>query len=86
VTSAWNPGFEAALREAVPDLLPSTALEPSTELFALGVSSLQLVSLVVNLELAYGVEFPAEALLTANTLGDLWHHLRRLRTDRVGGA
>jgi acyl carrier protein len=84
--TGWDPSFEAALRQAVPDLPPSLALEPSLDLFALGVSSLQLVGLVVNLELIYDIEFPAEALLTANTLGDLWHYVRHRSPDRAGGA
>lgn len=54
---SWPPEFEAVVRLAA-DLSADRPLGPDDELFEMGISSVRYVSLILELEQLFGVEFP----------------------------
>jgi acyl carrier protein len=78
----WNSDFEAAMREHCPLLADGSSLDPDTPLVLLGVDSMGVIGLIVELERKLNVEIP-EDFLTPEifaTPGDLWKALE----DRFG--
>ncbi|GAA2848229.1 hypothetical protein GCM10010517_05440 [Streptosporangium fragile] len=74
MTTEWDAKFEDAVRRVVSDLPPGEPLRPDTDLRDHGLDSLLTVTLIVELENAYEVRFPDEALVpeTCRTPGVLW--------------
>lgn len=72
--------FQGLLRGHLP-YADSGDLNADDELGALGLDSMGVVRLLVDLEDAYGVELPDELLneTTFATVGSLWHTLSGLR-------
>ena len=58
------------------DLDPEDVSENAGFRDDLGVDSLDMLDLVLDLEEAYGFEIPAEDLLEIHTVGDLLDHLK----------
>lgn len=74
MTVEWDPKFEAAVRKVVSGLPPEASLLPDTDLRDHGLDSILTITLIVELENAYEVRFPDEALVpeTCHTPGILW--------------
>jgi acyl carrier protein len=66
VPSTWSPRFEQLLRARLPALAGEAALEPDHPLVALGLDSVGMLSLLVDLESEFGRTIP-EHLVTAET-------------------
>ncbi|MBE1485543.1 phosphopantetheine-binding protein [Plantactinospora soyae] len=78
---AWDPEFESELRKHVKLLLGDSPLEADASLVDLGLDSLGMVGLLVDLETLYEIEFPDSSmnLETFATAGNLWGVVSRLR-------
>ncbi|GAA0736050.1 acyl carrier protein [Dactylosporangium roseum] len=59
----WPPSFETIVRAFLPALPPTTPLLPDTPLADYGLDSLAVVGLIVEIEDAYGFEFPEETVI-----------------------
>jgi acyl carrier protein len=83
---AWDARYEELLRAHLP--YATGAFVATDALADLGLDSLGVVSLLVDIEAGYGVEFPDE-LLTAEafaTVGSLWETLSSVvEAQAVGG-
>jgi acyl carrier protein len=69
----WTPEYESVLRQHLP-LAGADPIPPAAELRDLGLDSLELVSLLLDLEESFGVTVPDELLVgpTFATAGSLW--------------
>ncbi|AYN38625.1 acyl carrier protein [Streptomyces dangxiongensis] len=72
--------FEGALRQALPFLDEETPIDADTSLTELGLDSLTLLGLVVELEDRFSVELPDEMLVMEAfaTPSTLWSSLSKL--------
>lgn len=61
-TAALRQAVRLVLREAVTLAKPPEELEDNGDLYALGLSSFDLISLLVALESRFGIEFPKEMM------------------------
>ncbi|MGW1845551.1 phosphopantetheine-binding protein [Streptomyces sp. NPDC001966] len=70
----WDDRFEQILRSNLNFLAADTPLDDDASLSDLGLDSMQTVALLVELEKAYEIAFPDEALTaeTFATAGNLW--------------
>lgn len=70
---AWTPSFETVVSSHLP-LLGEDPLSPDSSLADMGLDSLALVALLVDLESQFDVMFPDELLNqeTFKTAGSLW--------------
>ncbi len=77
----WDDAFERMVRRSVPDLPADTALRPDDDLRALGLTSMLIVALVLEIEGHYSIEFPEDQLLVevCATPGRLWSVVDDLR-------
>ncbi|MFF5980676.1 phosphopantetheine-binding protein [Streptomyces olindensis] len=88
MTVPWDKRFEDVLRANLPLLEPGTGLAPDASLAALGLDSLQTVSLLVELEETYEVVVPDDAL-NAETFASpnsLWAQISALVSTSRSGA
>ncbi|MEU0173850.1 phosphopantetheine-binding protein [Streptomyces massasporeus] len=88
MTVPWDERFEGVLRPSLPLLAPGTGLAPDASLAALGLDSLQTVSLLVELEETYEVVLPDDAL-NAETFASpssLWGQISALLPKPGSGA
>jgi acyl carrier protein len=78
----WPEEFESALRAHLPGLEPSEHLNGEIQLIKYGLDSMSTVTLLLDLESAFDVQFPDEALVpeTFETAALLWEQTRRLLT------
>ena len=76
----WDERFEAVVRANVPFLPADEPLKPSASLFDLGLDSMGTVQLLLELEEAFGVTFPDEALTPEvfASPASLWEVIRGL--------
>lgn len=80
----WSAQFEAILRQYLRHLPDDAALNANDNLVALGVDSLDMITLLVALEDAFTVVLPDE-LLTSDTFAtpqSLWSALAALVSPR----
>lgn len=80
MNNGWDERFEAMVRARLPFLAESGELAGDVDLRALGLDSLAIVELLVEIEQTYQVEFDDEDL-TAETFATpdvLWTSVRRL--------
>ena len=73
-TSPWPDQFEAVLRSYLPLLEPQAGLDTDLSLADHGLDSLATVSLLLDLEDAFGITVPDDRLVatTFATPKDLW--------------
>jgi acyl carrier protein len=77
--SEWPPEFEDLLRPHLPKVAPETPLPPDEALVTLGLDSLELVGLLVDIETTFDFSMD-EHLITAETfysVRTLWEALAR---------
>jgi acyl carrier protein len=81
----WDDRFEPLLRLHL-DLTEDSALGVDDDLFARGLDSIAIVSLVVSAEETYGIVIPDEALdrETFQTPGSLWTAISGLLAQGSG--
>ncbi|MDN0193989.1 acyl carrier protein [Streptomyces sp. S.PNR 29] len=60
--SGWPDAFERIVRAHATALTDEDALEPQAALFDLGLDSLGMISLLVDVEVEFGVTLPQDAL------------------------
>lgn len=87
MTDSWPTEFDDLLRAALPFADPGP-IDPEANLFALGLDSLRVVSLVVGVESSFGIAFPDD-LLTPDlfaTGAALWAAADSLRAASDRGA
>jgi acyl carrier protein len=80
--TVWSAEFEAVLREHLPELPAREPLETDTPLGDLGLDSLGVVGLVVDLEAAFEIALP-EGIVTPETFytaDTLWSAVETVRT------
>lgn len=79
MTNLWDSRFEDLLRQAVP-LLAAGPIDPAQDLRTAGLDSMGSVQLLLQLESAFGVLIPDEALTkeTFETPADLWRVVHSL--------
>jgi acyl carrier protein len=79
MTSALSEEFEELLRAHLPDLGADEPLEPDRPLLALGLDSVRMVSLIVDLEGFYSLTFPEDLMSgeTFHSAHTLWQALDR---------
>jgi diaminopimelate decarboxylase len=82
MASPWDPQFEALLRQSLPRLAGGE-VNPDEDLRSAGLDSMASVELLLQVESAYNVSIPDEALTqqTFATPGNLWRVVESLRTD-----
>jgi acyl carrier protein len=87
MVAAWDERFEAVVRANAPFLPPDEPLEPAHSLFDLGLDSMGTVALLLELEEAFEVTFPDEALTPEvfATPGSLWGAICALDPSRRNG-
>jgi diaminopimelate decarboxylase len=70
----WTDEFEKVVREHCRFADSGSPLDPETPLALLGVDSIEIVTLIVDLEDAFGGQLPEDMLTpeTFSTLGALW--------------
>lgn len=80
----WDDQFETMVRRSLPSLPDERPLLAGDELRALGLTSMMIVMLVLEIEGHYGVEFGDDLLLTevCATPGTLWSTLITLPGTR----
>jgi acyl carrier protein len=85
--AVWDATFEAMLRVYLP-YGGEGPLGADDVLADLGLDSMSVVSLLVDLEAGYGIEFPDELLTaeTFDTVGSLWTALSGVTGVRVDDA
>lgn len=76
----WPPAFEPLIRQRSRVLGADAPLDPDQGLTELGVDSLEVVELIVNLETEFDIEFPPELLQPEvfATPGTIWQAVRSL--------
>ncbi|MEN3610644.1 acyl carrier protein [Plantactinospora sp. ZYX-F-223] len=76
----WPPAFESLIRQRSRLLGAAAPLDPDHGLAELGVDSLEVVELIVNLEAEFDIELPPELLQPEvfATPGTIWHAVRGL--------
>lgn len=81
-TATVDPELDVVLRRHVPNLAADAPLRPDDELRTLGVDSLGMMELVLDLESAHGVVFSDDVLVpeTFVTVGALAAVVQRLRS------
>lgn len=82
--TTWPDRFETILRGHLPMLPADAPLAPDADLLALGMDSMETVSVLLELEDGFAVSFPDE-LLTRETFGTatrLWQAVDSLRASR----
>ena len=81
--NAWNPRFEETLRKHLP-LARDVKIGADSVLADLGLDSMELVSLLLDMEDAFGVTIPDELLVSATfaTAGSLWDAVSSLAGAR----
>ncbi|MEY9842592.1 acyl carrier protein [Streptacidiphilus sp. EB103A] len=81
----WTPLFEDIVRTNL-GLGPETVLSASSSLPDLGLDSRSAVNLSVDLEEAFGLLFPDDALIAATfaTVGSLWGAVLKEQATQVG--
>jgi acyl carrier protein len=81
----WDDEFERLVRAQV-TLPPEEPLPPDAELVDLGLDSMRTVTILVEVEQAYGVTFTDDLLMPATfaTARTLWTALIGLAPTRVG--
>ncbi|GAA1329915.1 phosphopantetheine-binding protein [Saccharothrix algeriensis] len=79
--SDWPEEFDELLRAYLPLLRDDAPLAQGTPLADLGLDSLSTVGLLVDVEDAFGVQFPDDALVpdTFATASSLWSAVARQR-------
>jgi nodulation protein F len=77
----WEQRFEQIIRDNVRLLTGDMPLRPDTNLVDLGLSSLGMISLMVEVEAEYAITISEDLLVldTFATPGALWTAVRRLR-------
>lgn len=80
-TVDWPEEFEKLLRNYLPLLRDDTPLAPAMSMADLGLDSMSTVGLLVDVEEAFGVQFPDDALVpeTFSTPESLWSVVTRQR-------
>jgi acyl carrier protein len=75
----WAPQFESTLRQHAP-LADDGEIAPDVILSSLGLDSLALVSLLLDMEEAFGITIPDDFLVaeTFATAGSLWSAIAKL--------
>ncbi|MFD6398984.1 phosphopantetheine-binding protein [Nocardia sp. NPDC060249] len=75
-----DQNFETILQESLQRFGLGENLDSETDLFALGLNSLDIVNLLVTLESAYAVRFPITSLdpLSFRTPASIWRVLTEL--------
>jgi acyl carrier protein len=82
----WNSRYEEVLRPHLP-YATDVSLKPTDALADLGLDSLGVVQLLMDIEGAYGVAFPDEQLTadTFATVESLWQVVSGLADEQTGG-
>ncbi|MFI0739134.1 acyl carrier protein [Streptomyces sp. NPDC021100] len=62
MSTQWDDRFEQVLRRNLPDLPAGDALLPEANLMDLGLDSMGMISLLMDLETEYGVRIPESEL------------------------
>jgi acyl carrier protein len=62
---------ESRIQSGVLEFLTSAKITRDTKIDALGIDSLEFLSMVVDLEKEFGVPFTADEVVTCETVGDL---------------
>ncbi|EMF01999.1 acyl carrier protein [Streptomyces mobaraensis NBRC 13819 = DSM 40847] len=62
MSTQWDDRFEQVLRRNLPDLPAEDALLPEADLMDLGLDSMGMISLLMDLETEYGVRIPESEL------------------------
>jgi acyl carrier protein len=85
-TTAWDSGFEDVLRPHLP-YAGGRALRPDDALADLGLDSLEVINLLLDIEGTYGLAFPDEMLTaeTFATVGSLWDAVAAVAAEQGGG-
>ena len=80
----WDPRLEAIVRANCPHLDDDTAIMPDDFLADLGLDSLAIVAIVVEIEETFEFAFPDDELSfqTFATMGSLWGAVSRLIDSR----
>lgn len=83
----WTPHFEEVLRSHLP-MAAEVSILPASELRDLGLDSMEIVGLLLDLEGAFAISFPDDLLTPATfaTAGSLWTAvaaLAALRSPRL---
>ncbi|MEU1176781.1 phosphopantetheine-binding protein [Streptomyces sp. NPDC005820] len=88
MTVPWDERFESVVRPNLPLLEPETPLAPDAAFAALGLDSMQTVSLLVEVEEAYDIVMPDEALAAETFAGplSLWRQVSALLPVPATGA
>jgi acyl carrier protein len=75
-----DPALEQVLRPHVRFLAPGTAIDPDLSIASLGVDSLDIIELVVQLEGKFDVEIPPDQVTpeTFSTPASIWRLLCQL--------
>lgn len=79
--AVWDDTFEELLRRYLPFAEPGVPIRPTAELVSLGADSVVLLTLMMSVENAYQIEFPADQLNEAvfRTPGSIWAATTALR-------
>lgn len=82
----WDEQFESTVRTHLRYLRPETPLDAEARLVDLGLDSVQMISLLLILEEAFGVTIPDEALTQEmfSTPTTLWRVIAELREKTAG--
>lgn len=84
MSDAIKDAVIASLRQYLSAEHNEAVLAPDTPLGTLGINSLQLVELVYELEVRFGLQVDEEQLVRLQTLGDLEAMFATARQDDVG--
>lgn len=84
MSESINEAVIASLRQYLSAEHNEAVLAPDTPLGTLGINSLQLVELVYELEVRFGLQVDEEQLVRLQTLGDLEAMFATARQDDVG--
>jgi len=71
MSESMSEAVLAALRASIPPEFCEVLLVPDMALGSLGINSLQLVELVYELEVRFGLQVEEEQLVRLQTIGDL---------------
>lgn len=88
VTVQLPDHFQRLIRSRCRFLLPDDPLGPDTSLADLGVDSLEIVELIVDIEDTYGIEVPLEFLTPEMfaSPGTIWQGFRGMIAEAGNGA
>lgn len=85
--SPWTTEFECLLRSHCRFVTPPESLDPDVPLATLGVDSLTLLALIVEIEARYSIELPDIMLIAENdTAGGMWRLVCELTQRQRGGV